>query len=320
MAKVTCAISGLAFQCDHLPIVVNSNDGYYHPIFALPYKKLYGLYSKHCSGHLTPTDSYLLFLAFLHSTEKVVWEVPAAFNPTTTSSIAFVENNLKQLIEMVELTNLIHHPSFKQPKFKVDINSSDLQRIPGWIIACNDNIESFYSGYKRQLAQESKQKIENKLSYYIKSGGAVKEYAHIVAAWADKAASFPTAKREHWLKIIRTCFDSSKMFSTSLVDLKEVKSYCEENIEVGSIHFHTLMETLREGISRHTDFLGMNPIALGYTLVDTDHTRNEESVAAILADAPTDAPKRGEYTSALDFLKARLKYRTAAIAKNKENT
>ena len=320
MAKVTCAISGLAFQCDHLPIVVNSNDGYYHPIFALPYKKLYGLYSKHCSGHLTPTDSYLLFLAFLHSTDKIVWDCPAAFNPTTPASIAFIENNLKQLIEMVELSNLISHPAFKQPSFNVSINTSDLQKIPGWIMACDKNITAFHNGYKQQKAQESKQKVENKLSYYIKSGGRTEDYAHIVAAWADKAASFPLAKKEHWLKIIRSCFNSAKMFSTPLADLKEVKSYCEENIEVGSIHFHTLMETLREGISRHTDFLGMNPIALGYTLVPTDSTKNDNRVATILAEAPTEAPKRTDYSSDLDFLRANLKYRTATIAKTKENT
>ena len=41
----------------------------------------------------------------------------------------------------------------------------------------------------------------------------------------------------------------TKMFNTPLVLLKEIKDYCECNIEAGSIHFHTLIQVLQEGIS-----------------------------------------------------------------------
>ena len=318
MAKIVCAISGIKFSCDHLPIVLGSNIGYYHPIFALPYKKLYGLYSKHCSGHLTPTDSYLLLLAFLHSTEQIEWSVPAARNPSDSQTIHLVENNLRQLIEVVEVSNTIYVPSFKQPSFKVTIDNSSLVNLPSWIEAWEKNIELFKRGALSQRLQEDLQKVENKLSYYIKSGSSPETYSMVVASWADKAADFPREHRENWCKIIRSCFNSSKMFSTPIADLKAVKAYCEENIEAGSIHFHTLMEVLKEGISRHTDFLGMSPVALGYTLLPEDSSKNDEAVAAIISAAPDSEPLRADYDSQLEYIRAKMRYRTASIQEKKQ--
>lgn len=313
MAKITCAISGIRFSCDHLPLVLGSNIGYYHPVFALPHKKLYGLYSKHCSGHLTATDSYLLFLAFLHNTGQVEWTVPAACNPTDSRTIALIENNLRQLIEVTELTGAILHPSFEQPSFKVSVDNSSLETVPNWIHAWDTNLELFKRGSAAQKYQEDLQKVENKLSYYIKSGMRQEEYVAQVASWASKAAAFPKEKHEQFTKIIRSCFNSGKMFSIPLPEIKEVKAFCEENIEAGSIHFHTLMEVLREGVSRHTDFLGMNPVALGYTLLDADTSVNDEKIAQIIAAAPTDTPVRGDYGSNLEYIRAKLRYKTAAI-------
>lgn len=318
MARITCAISGLTFSCDHMPIVLNSRAGYFHPIFALPYKKLYGLYSKHCSGHLTSTDSYLLFLAFLHSTEQVEWTVPASLIPREKGTIQLIENNLAQLIEVVELSNVISHPSFKQPCFKVTPDTSNMRQIAEWILIWYKNIEAFRTGYKNQRLQEDLQKVENRLSYCIKSGNSPESYSQVVAAWADKAGGFPPRDRDNWMCIIRSCFNSNKMFSTPIADLKAVKAFCEENIEVGSIHFHTLMQVLREGISRHTDFLGMSPAVLGYTLLPIDSTKNDEAIAQIVAAAPADSPKRADYPTQLDYLKAKLRFRTAQIQKGRE--
>ena len=104
------------------------------------------------------------------------------------------------------------------------------------------------------------------------------------------------------------------MFSTPLADIKEVKAYCEENIDVGTIHFHTLMTVLKEGISRHLDFLGMSPLGLGYTLLPADSSKNDVEVAAAIASAPSTAPAERDYATKLDYIRAKLKYRTASIA------
>lgn len=312
MAKIHCAISGLVFSCDHGPLVITRDVGYYHPIFALPYKKLYGLYSKHCSGGLTITDSYLLFLAFLHSTDQITWKVPCSLNPRDKATIALVENNISQLIRVIESTGCISIPSFKQPSFVVDVDNSNLRQITNWIAAWEDNIQDFKDGYANQRTIQDLQKLENKLSYYLKSGINPENYSFAVASWAAKAADFPPHKAEQWCKLIRSCFNSVKMFSTPISEIREVKEYCEENIEAGSIHFHALMSTLREGAARHTDFLGLStPNTLGYTLLPLDATKNESEVESILTKAPTEEPVRIDYESDVDFIRAKLRYRVA---------
>jgi hypothetical protein len=312
MAKITCAISGITFTCSHSSIYLSPEDGYFHPIFALPYKKLYGLYSKHCAGQLTPTDSYLLFLSFLHSTGDIDWRHHATCPPTATATASLIENNLAQLIKVIETTNIIITPSFKQPTFVVAKDNSLLQQIPNWIAAWDRNIVDFKEGYASAKIQESLTKLENRLGYYLKSGADPKEYSHIVASWASKAADFPLHKSDSYQTLIRSCFNSSKMFSTPLAEIREVKEYCEENIEAGSIHFHALMSTLREGVSRHTNFLGLSaPNSLGYTLLPIDSTKNDTEIESILAKATDDTPKRNDYSSEIGFIRARLRYRVA---------
>lgn len=322
MAKIRCAISGLTLEIPHVPLTLSAEIGYYHPIFALPYRKLYGLYSKHCAGELTETDSYLLFLAFLHSTEQIKWEAPASLTPGESTSY-LVENNLLQLIKIIETTSMILHPAFVQPSFVVSKDNSLLHQIPNWIEAWENNIKDFQEGYKSKRMQEDLQKLENKLSYYLKSGLNPEEYAFAVASWADKAAGFPNHKTEEWCKIIRTCFNSERMFSTPLLELKKIKAYCEENIEVGSIHFHALMSTLNEGINRNLNFLGVSGISIqtvGYNLIPPSSTAQSTELAAIIANAPEEPPKRTEYSSDMEFLKAKLRYRVLSLHQKGSNT
>ena len=312
MARVQCAISGITVTTSHSPIVIKAEDGYFHPIFALPYRKLYGLYSKHCSGELTPTDSYLLFLAFLHSTGDIKWKHHATCSPVDKNTTHLVENNLQQLIRVIEATGIIAIPSFVQPKFVVASDNSALLQIPNWIAAWEDNIVDFKDGFASVRTRESLVKLENKLSYYLKSGVDPKNYSAIVASWASKAADFPPIVEEKWTKLIRSCFNSVKMFSTPISEIREVKEYCEENIEAGSIHDHALMSTLREGAARHTDFLGLSsPNSLGYTLLPTDATENQAEIEAIIAKAPAEEPVRTEYPDSLSFLRAKLRYKVA---------
>jgi len=305
MAKVNCAISGLTFSCDHLPIFIPKSAGYYHPIFALDSKNLLPLYSKHCQGHLTPIDSYLLLLAYLHSTGKVAWNHPCSLSPTAPETVTFIERNLRQLIEAIELTASVDHPSFKQPSYAVYSENSSLKELPSWIAAWTQNLEDFRNGYREQRRRERMVATESRLSKAILSGAAPSTYAAIIATWADKAAGFPPAKAAAYMKIIRTCYNSDKMFSTPLSAIKEVKAYCEENIEVGSIHFHTLSEALREGIARHQDYLGMGAI----TLLPVGFTVEAKELTAMREKATLDSPKRADYENDLDFLRAKLRYK-----------
>lgn len=289
MAYVTCAISGVLFECSHFNTLrLPANIGYPHPIFAANKSFLQSLYVQHSKGLLTATDSYLLFMAYLHSSERVEWKHPATLTPTSSACIQLVENNIAQLIAMLQKTEAIRHPRFKQPKFVLNYENSNLAQIPNWIKAWNDNITNFYSYTSSQEDREALVKVENKLTSLILSGEPASKYAATIASWAEKAGDFPAAKAEQFKLIIRSCFNSLKMFNTPLADIKEVKAYCEENIEAGSMHFHALNEALNEGIHRHIDYLGGSPLALGYSILPNlsdDFTSDATAIKSKLGNA-----------------------------------
>lgn len=322
MARITCAISGIRFQCSYLEDTsIPHTEGYFHPIFAVPYKQLHRLYTRHCRGELSSNDSYLLFIAFLHSSGKVYWKYPASCNPNDARTKKLIENNIGQLIAVLEKSALIQHPSFIQPSFKVSYEVSSLEQIPNWIGAWEDNILRFQAGAATIREQHDLMAVENRLSALIHSGEPPERYSAVIASWASKAGSFPLDRDEEWQRTIRSCFSITKMFSTPLPLLKEIKDYCETNIVAGSIHFHTLCNVLREGIARHHDYLGGSSLAIGYTLLPTStaareaEKKNEAELLVIASNAPASMPEAADYASSLDLLKAKLAYR---VAKNIE--
>lgn len=330
MARITCAISGIRFDTSFLEgVSIPHTEGYFHPIFALPYRSLHMLYYKHCRGELTSNDSYLLFIAFLHSSDQIAWNHPATLNPNDSRTKKLIENNLSQLIKVIEKSFTIQHPSFQQPSFKVSIENCFLEQIPNWIKAWEDNIYNFNRSIADIKMQESLQVIENKLTYEILSGTRPERYAHIIAEWADKAGNFPPLRAEEWKRTIRSCFNITKMFNTPLTLLKEIKEHCESNIEVGSIHFHALTNVLKEGISRHVDYLGGSSLALGYTFLPTVNggadklakereQKNEAELLALATSAPEEEPRAEDYPDSLSFLRAKLAYRVASNMEAKE--
>lgn len=327
MANITCAISGTKFEVSFLDSLnLPSSIGYYHPIFAAPQKALYNLYSAHCKGRLSKTDSYLLFLAFLHSSGLMIWDTHANLNPNNNSTTILVENNISQLISALERSNVITSSAFEQPYFRVTEDNASLQEIHLWIEALDDNIYEFYNYRADAREKESLRKVQADLSYLILSGEPPEVFAEVIAEWANKAAIFPEELRASYIKTISACFDAKKMFSTPLSLLKEVKAYCENNIEAGSIHFHTLMQVINEGIFKHIDYLGGSSTALGYTilhsLTDSENGTGGAKEAAILisiaATAPSAIPILQDYPDKISYLKAKLAYKVKENVQAKE--
>jgi len=329
MAQVTCAISGIRFKVSCLEhISIDHTAGYFHPIFALPHKQLHQLYAAHCKGKLSQVDSYLTFLSLINYTGKVDWQHPVTLDPAKPITRTLVENNISQLVRVIEQTDCIRHPSFTQPSFKVTYENSRMIQIANWIKAWEENLSDWKAGRASLREAQSLQAVENKLTHLIYGGSSPAHYSHVVADWADKAAEFPPHRAEEWKKVIRSCFNTTKMFNTPLSLIKEIKDYCECNIDVGSVHFHTLMEIFNEGIARNTDYLGGSSLALGYTLLPTTSAagkqqqaaelKNAAEVAALAAKAPATEPVKSDYSTVVDYLRAKLAYRVAAATLSKQ--
>jgi hypothetical protein len=209
-------------------------------------------------------------------------------------------------------------------------DSTLLQSIPNWIKAWDANIDTHLHFRNDMIAYEKIAEVANKLSIAILSAEPLPSYTTLVAEWAAKAGNFPHDKEAEYKRIIRSCFSSTIMFNTPLVLIKEIRNYCEENIEVGSIHFHALMKVLNAGVKNHIDYLGATYSISDYVILDSNgapdnNTATPEELAAtatrqavitkqlstIRATASTTEPVASQYSSNLEFLKAKLAFRLA---------
>ena len=304
MAKLRCPISGILYSCDHIPVTV----AIAHPVFSLQPKKLIGLYARYTKGELPNTDSYLLLLALLNTIESLEWRVPCSLDPKEPSTAALIATNIAQLVTVLEKSNAITIPSFKQPGYIITYNNSDLANLPIYIKAWRDNIRDFHSAYKQDKLDAKARAIEATLQKLI-NNGEDKLTAVKLADWAHLCASFPADKVEAYQKLIRSCYNQEKMFKYKLSQIEEVKEYCLANIEPGSIYSHALYSTLEKGID-------LNKGYLGYTLLDISNIGNNEELAILVAKAPEEEPVRTDYTSSVEFLKAKLRYNTAKRLKD----
>lgn len=322
MSKFFCALSGLECTVSYLPLNLHSRE-YAHPVFFLPQKKLLGLYSKYQSQELGDIEGYLLYLALFNSTDLVDFRVPALYTKDTAKIVA---NNIQFLTETVFKINAVHAPSVQFPKFAITPETKTLENSKYWIEAWNNNYNEFLEGNKRRIAFEELEKLERKLHNLILDPNTnPSRYANVLAAWATKAAEFPTDKRithfgvlttsEYWQIIIRKCVNEKAIFDIPSTDILELITYCEENMEHGSIYAYSLMKLLREGKEKQTNYLGLGEIdipLIPYQILEEENPSVEiANILAIINSAPANPPKRTEYPTEFLFQKAKIKYEMA---------
>ncbi len=150
MAKILCAYSGILFQCEHMPMALSQRE-YHHPLFNVPKKKLLALTGEWSRHRLSETESYLLYLSLLHSTDLILWRTPAKYTERTRSIIA---NNMESLVQIIGKIDLISHPAFTLPHFAIGPDTADLSNSYHWINAWLSNYEDWEQGLKDESLRE----------------------------------------------------------------------------------------------------------------------------------------------------------------------
>lgn len=319
MSKFFCALSGLECEVSYLPLNLHSRE-YAHPVFFLPQKKLLGLYSKYQTQDLGDVESYLLYLALLNSTELVEFRVPAQFTKETPKIVA---SNMEFLCSTVFKMNAVYNPAVQFPRFVISPETKTLDNSRYWVKAWQENYEDFLSGNRKRIEFEDILKIETKLHRLILDPNTnPSRYAHVLSTWAAKAGDFPTDSRktefgqmetsDYWQLIIAKCVNQKAIFDVPSQDINELVTYCEENIEHGSIYAHSLMTLLREGKKKQIDYLGLGDIDIpevSYQILEGENPSTElANILAIVNSAPKEAPKRTEYPSEFLYQRAKIKY------------
>jgi hypothetical protein len=332
--KIQCGLSNVEFTCEHFPASLFSRECY-HPIFHLPQKKLLGFLHKWGGGELTSTDSYLLFLAILNSSELVQFRVPVFRNEKTDSIVAL---NMETLAKAVIKLNTVATPSFNFPSFAITVETRFLENIPHWIQAWEDAYKDFLDGYKSAHENQKLIKREAALERLIKNPyKAIHSYAGQIAEWAALAGDFPTylvlspfngvkvPMAEYWKAIIiKAASPDGNIFQIPRVDLEDLIEHCECNVPIGNIFAHSLFKIIRGCRDKQKDFLGLDNSYItpmsgtgGFEILSPEHAQ----IKIMIDSAPAEKPVRSAYPKLIDWLRAEARWNMKAaleaeIAKN----
>lgn len=329
--KALCAISSVEFTVEHFPGFLYSRE-IYHPVFYLPQKKLLSYLPKWSGSELTETDSYLLFLALLNSTDLVEFRTPVYRNDKTRSVIA---QNMEYLAKVVSQINAVTTPSFNFPRFVVNPETKYLPNVHHWLESWDESYQNFLKGYPSAHDNAKLIRREKALEKLIKTPHRkATEYAHSLAEWAADAGDFPTfilknpfssthepiSCTDYWKYIIRRCVAEDNIYGIDRKDIVEILEHCEDNIAAGSIFSNALFSTLRKALEKQRNFLGLGDIDLShgvYQFVTETDTTESANIKAMIDSAPSEEPVPSKYPTKLAYLRAKMRWEMSQAAVQK---
>ena len=305
MARIVCSKSGVRFNCEHMPTTLSSSS-YTHPIFHVPQKRLIALAGQWAAQKLTSTESYLLYLALLDSTELIQWRTQASYHNGMDAIVSSSINPSTHLLE-----NSYH-----------------------WIQAWVENYEDWYQGRRDEVLREKLKDREAALQRLIRSSTPAATYAKTLATWAATAGSFPTfdtihplshqpiSLSEYWQQIITSIANEDKLWRYPRKDIEELIFHCEDNIQHGDIYAHALMKYLRSGLAKYDDYLGFGDLSPStsstpFTILSPASSTHQANLHAALNTAPLSEPQKHQYPTTGAWLKAYTKWKLSTHVRNK---
>lgn len=331
-SQIICAKSGLLFSCDFLPIALKQGE-MMHPFFYVSRKNLLANAGKWANMEFSPEENYLYFLSLLDSSGLIIWRATARYTPEVYAmALAHTE---KLLLVMERMTNLTKEHLSHLPEFSINPDTSLLETIPYFIDAWNASIDESLSGYKTVGEIYDEQAREDSIAKLIKSPYRTndRELAWKLAEWADGAGNFPkfltqapngkhTPLNELWKEIIKACVDDDRIHHIPRNDMEELIEHVIDNIPQGTIHSSKLLHFLRVALAKKADMqsLGFGNENLAgkttsFTIIANDNQRAGAFLNTLIAQAPVTEPKRSEFKSLADYIRAKSKWNLAQAPK-----
>lgn len=319
--KVICGLSSVEFRVEHIPLGLQSRETY-HPIFDATIDQISRCIATNWPEKLTPTESYLCYLALLKSTGKLNFYLPAI---RSTKTDAVIAQNMEYLLRVVSAISAIQTPGLELPSFVLTPETRTLENSHYWLESWQKSIEDFYSGNKAAQLHDRIVTKEMVMERLIKDPSKTpSNYANILADWAELAGEFPqftvtisgeeTTCSAYWKQIIRRCSRAESLFSIDDSDLQELIEHCEDNIDHGSIYSATLMRVLRDARDRKKSYLGLGDLDITsstYRILSDSDTAERANILAMIDSAPSEKPIESNYPSKIAYLRALFKWQAA---------
>lgn len=330
--KILCSLSGLEFNCDYFPGTFYSREAT-HPIFHIPQAKLLNYLGKWGAGELTHTDSYLLILALLNSSDLVDFRT-AVYKTEQTDSI--VAQNMEPLARILIHMNTVRDTSLIFPRFVISPETRNLATLKSWIETWQECYADFVSGYTS--AHDSQKLIarENALEKLIKSQHkTIDSYSGQLGEWAALAGKFPLGSipnpftrqqstlADYWKTLINKCSKGEAMYGIPKQDIEELLEHCETEIDAGSIYSNALFKVLRNALAKQGEFLGLGVLDMSkvtYQLLTEDTSAEAANMRRVIDNAPASAPTKESYPTKFAYFQAKLRWDMAQQLKKAQGT
>lgn len=311
--KVSCQYSGIVYDVTGFG---GTKLEYIHPVFSAGPKWLLSRMGTWAAQKFTEEESRLLFLGLLHSTELVKFQATAVPDNTT------VQLNMEQLARFVSWSCGITRPHMVLPSFVIQKDNKKLNNVRYWIQAWLEARKAFEDGYKAQGELRSIRDKEAVLERLIRtSTKQTEDYAGLLSTWALQATGVPKALHQYWRELF--CLKGIDVYNAKTADLEELVEHMEEYLEHGSIfahsalkHCRTLLKKNRAGLTyglgisdEDLDEISKNP----FTIVEG--SVEDQNMAIIAANAPSEEPQPQQYESRVAYLRARAAWTIAQRAK-----
>lgn len=317
--QIKCAYSGISFSCEHFPATLNNGESH-HPIFSIPQKSLFQYARKWAARELTDTDSYLLYLALLNSTDLLEWRIHAIRTPRT---VQMVESNMASLLHIVGKINLISHPSFVLSHIAITQETRDFSNSRHWMENWESAVVDFNNGYKEAKLRDKLVEREHRIERLVRdSNKPIEDYARHLADWAEMASAFPTYVvrvdnkpipiNEYWKSIIVACCKEERIFLIPKEHIEKLLEHMEDNLMAGSTAANVTFKLVRSGLKKQHNYLGLGEIDLSdspkYTIISDESTIQDANVMAMINSAPLHRPTKEQYPSQIAYLRAKVKW------------
>lgn len=313
---VTCSLTGLEFRTQYLGKVKVYQQ---HPVFSLPLPNLLAQAENWITGKLSDTETKLLFLALLKSTDLVTFSSREGdkanyINP----SIKTINSNMERLLSTCTwIENYSAAVTF--PRFIVTKNNHSLDNISiildAWANAKNLARENYSEKTTREILDKKAEALDKLLrKVYDKP----KTYPRILGTWALDVANCPTYLRDSWLDMF--CRKGTALWNTDKEDYELLLDYFETNAVFmeytsnGNLKALTTLRYLRELVKENQE--GCLGSLTSFSIVENDFELNSLQAITNSTNSNINAVVLGEkfpvaedYNNRLDFIKAKIAWK-----------
>ena len=322
--RVTCRYTGLSFTSSTFSKVRFVGE---HPLMNAPLDTLLSRTANWSNGELTVVEQYVLFVALLKSTELVKFNVP--IQPRRD----VVSRNMERLIKCAAWIGFIRTKTYL-PSYVINPENSHLPNLHMWLESLEDAKEAYKNNYWSITQLERLEARNNALERMIKSPNRNEHrFTGVLADWALTASKadvkLDKERLEYWRAIIRA--RGNELASIPLDDIRDVLDYMELNLDSykSGIFAREAIFHLRKLVAKKEsgDFFGIgfdydnyqvdleDALENPFKLLPSDSPQHRH-IKQISAEAPTEEPKRDDYATSFEYLKAKAKYNIAQRTRN----